>query len=81
MKCVLIGGSGFVGSKLIAELTPNSCHNIDKNPSTLFNAITTIGDIRFPEQIQFDKQTKAVVLLRKSIEMTYLQQLYIMKLM
>lgn len=63
MKCVLIGGSGFVGSKLIAELTPNSCHNIDKNPSTLFNAITTIGDIRFPEQIQFDKQTKAVVLL------------------
>lgn len=63
MKCVLVGGSGFVGSKLIAELIPKSCHNIDKNPSPFFNKITTIGDIRFPEQIQFDKQTKAVVLL------------------
>ena len=59
----VIGGSGFVGSKLITELTPKSCHNIDKNPSQFFNKITTIGDIRFPEQIQFDKQTKAVVLL------------------
>lgn len=51
----VIGGSGFVGSKLITELTPKSCHNIDKNPSQFFNKITTIGDIRFPEQIQFDK--------------------------
>ena len=59
----VIGGSGFVGSKLITELTPKSCHNIDKKPSQFFNKITTIGDIRFPEQIQFDKQTKAVVLL------------------
>ena len=64
IKMVLInGGSGFVGSKLIAELTPKRCRNIDKNPSPFFNAITTIGDIRFPDQIQFDKQTKAVVLL------------------
>ncbi len=59
----VIGGSGFVGSKLIDELTPKRCRNIDKNPSLFFNAITTIGDIRFPEQIQFDKQTNAVVLL------------------
>lgn len=59
----IIGGSGFVGSKLIAELTPERCRNIDKNPSPFFNATTTIGDIRFSKQIQFDKQTKAVVLL------------------
>ena len=59
----ILGGSGFVGSKLIAELTPEQCRNIDKNPSSFFNSITTIGDIRFPEQIQFDKQTEAVVLL------------------
>ena len=62
-KTVIIGGSGFVGSKLIAELTPERCRNIDKTPSTFFNAITTIGDIRFPEHIQFEKQTEAVLLL------------------
>jgi nucleoside-diphosphate-sugar epimerase len=59
----ILGGSGFVGSKLIDELTPDRCRNIDKNPSPLFNAITSVGDICFLEQIQFDKQTKAVVLL------------------
>ena len=64
MKDILIiGGSGFVGSKLIAELNHNRCRNIDKNHSPFFNAITLIGDIRYPKQIQFDKQTKAVVLL------------------
>lgn len=63
MKYVIIGGSGFVGSKLITELTPNECRIIDKNPSLFFNSITTIGDIRFPEQIQFNRQTNAVVLL------------------
>lgn len=64
MKDILfIGGSGFLGSKLITELTPRACRNFDKNPSSLFNTITTIGDIRLPEQIQFDKQVKAVVLL------------------
>ena len=62
-KIAIIGGSGFVGSKLIAELTPELCHNIDKNPSPFFNAITTIGDIRFSKQIQFNKQTEAVLLL------------------
>lgn len=64
MKDILIiGGSGFVGSKLIVELTPERCRNIDKNPSPFFNAITTNGDIRFSNQIQFDKQTEAIVLL------------------
>ena len=63
MNITITGGSGFVGSKLISELEIKKCHNLDKNPSPFFNAITTIGDIRFPEQIQFDKQTKAVVLL------------------
>ena len=59
----IIGGSGFVGSKFINDISPERCRNIDKNPSPFFNDITTIGDIRFPDQIQFDKQTKAVVLL------------------
>lgn len=59
----IIGGSGFLGSKLITELTPKRCQNIDKTPPSFYNDISTIGDIRFPEQIKFDKQTKTVVLL------------------
>ena len=62
-KFLVIGGSGFVGSKLIFCLSSRTCINFDKNPSPHFNANTTIGDIRFPEQIQFDKQIKAVILL------------------
>lgn len=59
----VIGGSGFVGSKLISELDLNGCQNIDKNPSPFFNNITTIGDIRFPNQINLSKEIKTVVLL------------------
>lgn len=62
-KYLIIGGSGFVGSKLIFELTPKTCLNIDKNPSPLFNAISNIGDIRSPKKIQVKKEIKAVVLL------------------
>jgi nucleoside-diphosphate-sugar epimerase len=60
---LIIGGSGFVGSKLITELSTKKCFNIDKVPSLRFNSISAIVDIRFPEQIQFDNQAKAAVLL------------------
>lgn len=59
----VVGGSGFVGSRLISELDANPCKNLDKNKSVLFNSITTIGNICKSEEIQFDKDTKAVVLL------------------
>ncbi|MDC6467732.1 NAD-dependent epimerase/dehydratase family protein [Flavobacteriaceae bacterium] len=59
----VIGGSGFVGSKLISELDLKECQNIDKNPSPFFNNITTIGDIRLPHQINLNKEFKTVVLL------------------
>ena len=59
----VIGGSGFVGSKLISEIDLNECQNIDKNPSPFFNNITTIGDIRFPDQINLNKEIQTVVLL------------------
>ena len=62
-KYLIIGGSGFVGSKLISEIGVNKCLNLDKNKSPFFNEITTIGDIRFPEQIKFDSKTNCVVLL------------------
>ena len=63
MKYVILGGSGFVGSKLISELKLKNCINIDKNKSPFFGEITTIGDIRFPRQILINKETKSVVLL------------------
>lgn len=62
-KTAIIGGSGFVGSKLISEVDLNDCQNIDKNPSPFFNNITTIGDIRFPDQINLNEKFKTVVLL------------------
>ena len=59
----IIGGSGFVGTRLI-ELLNSECHlNLDKNRSPFFNDQTIIGDIRNKEQIVFANNTKAVVLL------------------
>jgi GlcNAc-P-P-Und epimerase len=46
MMITLIGGSGFVGTRLIKEIKEESCINIDKNPSAFFNKITSIGDVR-----------------------------------
>ncbi len=61
--CVIVGGSGFVGSRLLSELNTENCYNLDKNPSPFFNERTTIGDIQKKDEIIIDKQTKAVVLL------------------
>ncbi len=62
MICI-IGGSGFVGTKLIASLNVNNCYNIDKNPSQSFNDFTTIGNICNPDQIRFIDKINTVVLL------------------
>ena len=59
----VIGGSGFIGSKLIKKLGFEKCINIDKNQSAFFSNITTIGDIRNSDQIVFNKETNAVILL------------------
>lgn len=59
----VIGGSGFVGSKLIHEIGVNDCINLDKNPSPFFNHITKIGDIRSPNLIDLGLNTNAVILL------------------
>ena len=34
-KYVIIGGSGFVGSRLISEINSSDIKNLDKNPSSL----------------------------------------------
>lgn len=59
----IVGGSGFVGSRLIESLDLRNCMILDKNPSQFFNNQTIIGNIRNKEQIFFAKKTKAVVLL------------------
>lgn len=60
MNITIIGGSGFVGTRLIGLLSENpetySCKNIDLLPSHFFNNITVIGDVR--EQEQMDRELK-----------------------
>lgn len=48
MKITLIGGSGFVGTRLIDLLRQgnNDIQNIDKQQSHFFSEITAIGDVR-----------------------------------
>tara|TARA_B100000963_G_C22630883_1_gene674882 strand:- start:2365 stop:3357 length:993 start_codon:yes stop_codon:yes gene_type:complete len=62
-KHLIIGGSGFVGSRLMSILDPLSFRNLDKNISPFFNDNTIIGNIKFPNQIIFPKNTNSVVLL------------------
>ena len=62
-KHLIIGGSGFVGSRLMSLLDPLSFSNLDKNPSPFYNASTSIGNIKFPDQINFPKNINSVVLL------------------
>ncbi len=46
MKITVIGGSGFVGSRLIEVLrASHDVKNIDKQPSPFFNDITTIANV------------------------------------
>lgn len=65
MKIALIGGSGFVGTRLLDLLkeypAEYSCRNIDLLPSHFFNDITRIGDVR--EQEQMDDALKGVDLV------------------
>jgi nucleoside-diphosphate-sugar epimerase len=63
MKYLIVGGSGFVGSKLIKEIGVNLCLNLDKNQSPFFSENTNIGNIRFQNQINVPIDTKTVVLL------------------
>ncbi len=46
MKTLIIGGSGFVGSRLLSEVDRTNFLNLDKNISPFYKDITIIGDIR-----------------------------------
>lgn len=60
---LIVGGSGFVGTKLISVLDKKNCLNIDKNPSPLYNDITIIKDIRNLQGLKIDKNYDCLVLL------------------
>lgn len=63
IKYLIIGGSGFVGSRLIQSLPEKCCLNLDKNPSPFFETLTIKGDIRQFDDIQIPNHTKSVILL------------------
>ena len=59
----LIGGSGFVGSRLISLIGKENCLNIDKNKSPFFNNITSICDIRNSKELVIPSSSDFVILL------------------
>ena len=63
MSTLIIGGSGFVGSRLIAELDKTKCENLDKNKSPFYPEISTIGNITKATEIKIGKTISSVVLL------------------
>ncbi len=67
MKIAMIGGSGFVGTRLIDLLRQEPGHyelrNIDLLPSHFFNDITVIGDVRDQEQMDRELRGADVVVL------------------
>ena len=62
-KNLIVGGSGFVGSRLIQTLLAENCTNIDKNPSPFFDEITHIGDITKSNSFEITSDFSSVVLL------------------
>jgi GlcNAc-P-P-Und epimerase len=66
MKTLIIGGSGFIGTKLIDQLhKEESIVNIDKNSSERFSYLTNIVDVRDKEALEnnISSDIKSVVLL------------------
>ena len=63
MNTVIIGGSGFLGSRLIFEMQNQVLRNIDRNPSPFYSDITSKGDIRYSDQIRLEANESTVVLL------------------
>ncbi|MFT5248577.1 MAG: nucleoside-diphosphate-sugar epimerase [bacterium] len=63
MKTVIIGGSGFIGSRLISEILDKNLLNIDKRKSLNFNNISVLGDITDMQKFSLPSDTDCVVLL------------------
>ena len=64
MLITIIGGSGFVGTRLIQEIGMDQCCNVDKKMSGKYDNITTLGDIRKKDIVNtISELTDTVVLL------------------
>ena len=66
MKIVMIGASGFVGTRLIDLLKDDKQYqlkNVDLEPSHFFNDITVIGDVRNQEDMDRELKGADVVVL------------------
>lgn len=67
MNIVLIGASGFVGTRLLGLLSENpnnyQCKNVDLLPSHFFNDITVIGDVRKQEDMDLELSGADIVIL------------------
>ena len=66
MNIAIIGGSGFVGTKLIDVLSASGIFdlkNIDKNNSTVYPNITVIGDVLDQDKLSFELNGVDVVVL------------------
>lgn len=61
---LVIGGSGFVGSRLLSEVNREKFINFDKQISPFFNDISILGDVRSKEDLnKVLKGIETVVLL------------------
>lgn len=66
MKIAIVGGSGFIGSRLIELLIKEesfNCKNIDLLPSPFFNNITEIGDVRNQQDMDKALEGQDLVIL------------------
>lgn len=59
----IIGGSGFVGTRLVSELKKRNCLIIDKNQSHFYPDITTKSDIRYKDEINLTNHNNDFVIL------------------
>lgn len=66
MNITIIGGSGFVGTKLISLLKNNNSLgllNFDKQQSSNYSNITSIGDVRNPDQVKEQLRNQDLIIL------------------
>lgn len=63
MKALVIGGSGFIGSRLVGELLAIGCDVTiyDKKPSLTYNNLVALADVRDQEALNLALKEKDIV--------------------
>jgi len=65
MQVSVIGGSGFIGTRLVRRLTRHNNYQIkifDKNPSKVYSKICTLGDVRSDDHLRKFISEESVVI-------------------